>query len=112
MSETNEITSLNIDEVSHEVSDLSEEAQQLVGIYNNWMKREVAIRERLNEVQGELTIIQAAQQTLSAQIVNKVREEVAAKAAEEAAAETAAANVTEPPPAAEPTPEDPKAAAE
>ena len=111
MSEENDITTLNIDEVSYEVSDLSEEAQALVQVYNNWNRREEGIRARLQDVQAELTILGAAKQTLSAQIVTKVREEAAAMAE----AEPAAANVTEPPPAAEApeaTPEDPKAAAE
>lgn len=106
MSDT-DITTLNIDEVSYEVADLSEEVQQLVQIYNNWNRREVGIQERLQDVQAELTILGAAKQTLSAQIVAKVREE----AAVQEAAEPAGANVTEPP-AAETTPEDPKAAAE
>ena len=107
----NDITTLNIDEVAYEVADLSEEAQALVQVYNNWNRREEGIRERLHDVQAELTILGAAKQTLSAQIVAKVREEAAAAAA----AEPAAANVTEPPPeaeGAEATPEDPKAAAE
>lgn len=110
MSDT-DITTLNIDEVTYEVADLSEEVQALVQVYNNWNKREEGIRERMQEVQAEATILGAAKQTLSAQIVNKVREEAAAAAA----AEAPAANVTEPPAAgdsAEATPEDPKAAAE
>ena len=83
MSEANDITVLNIDEVPYEVASLSEETQALVKIYNNWGRKE-------NEAMGEVTIIQAAKQTLSAQIVAKVREEAAAKAA----AEAPAANVT------------------
>ena len=107
----NDITTLNIDEVSYEVADLSDEVQALVQVYNNWNVREEGIRERFQDVQAELTIIGAAKQTLSAQIVAKVREETAAQA-EAPAADPAPANVTEPPPAAEATPEDPKAAAE
>ena len=80
MPTVNDITTLNIDEVAYDVSSLSEEVQGLVEIYNNWNRKE-------NDARGELAILQAAKQTLSAQIVNKVKEETAA----------AATNVTEPP---------------
>lgn len=85
MPTVNDITVLNIDEVPYEVSSLSEETQRLVEVYNAWNQKE-------QDAAGELAILQAAKQTLSAQIVNKVRDETAAAAA--AAAETAATNVT------------------
>lgn len=72
----NDITVLNIDEVAYEVASLSEEAQGLVDVYNRWTTKEDAAR-------GELAILVAAKQTLSAQIVAKVREEAAAMAAAE-----------------------------
>ena len=85
MPTVNDITVLNIDEVPYEVESLSEEIQRLVGVYNAWNQKE-------QDAAGELAILQAAKQTLSAQIVNKVREETAA--AQAAAAETSGANVT------------------
>jgi peptidoglycan hydrolase CwlO-like protein len=96
MSEANDITVLNIDEVPYEVASLSEEAQNLVKIYNNWGRKE-------NEAMGEVAMIQAAKQTLSAQIVAKVREEAAAKEAAEEV-DVPAPNVTtdEAPAATEP----------
>ena len=83
MPTVNDITVLNIDEVPYEVSSLSEETQGLVEVYNNWNRKE-------NEARGELAILQAAKQTLSAQIVAKVREETAA----EEVANAAETNVT------------------
>ena len=107
MPTVDDITILNIDDVAYDVAELSEEAQALVGVYNNWNRKE-------NEAAGELAILQAAKQTLSAQIVAKVRADAAAKAEAEAAAASAEANVTEPPPAEDvvATPENPKAGAE
>ena len=75
MPEVNDITVLNIDEVPYEVSSLSEEVQGLVQVYNNWSRKE-------NEARGELAILQAAKQTLSAQIVQKVRDGAAEAASE------------------------------
>jgi len=86
MPTVNDITVLNIDETPYAVESLSEEAQSLVEVYNAWNQKETDAR-------GELAILQAAKQTLSAQIVAKVREETAAAVAENAMAETAA-NVT------------------
>jgi len=77
----NDITVLNIDETPYEVSALSEQVQALVEVYNAWNQKEV-------DAQGELAILQAAKQTLSAQIVNKVREETAAATEAAALAET------------------------
>ena len=83
MPTVNDITVLNIDETPYAVESLSEEVQGLVEVYNNWNQKE-------SDARGELAILQAAKQTLSAQIVNKVREEQAA----EAEAPAAEANVT------------------
>jgi len=89
MPTVNDITVLNIDETPYEVSALSEQVQALVEVYNAWNQKEV-------DAQGELAILQAAKQTLSAQIVAKVREESAAatEAAALAEANTTEANVT------------------
>jgi len=81
MPTVNDITVLNIDETPYAVESLSEEVQALVEVYNAWNQKE-------SDARGELAILQAAKQTLSAQIVNKVRDE---QAAAEAPAE---ANVT------------------
>ena len=74
----NDITVLNIDEVPYAVESLSEEVQALVEVYNNWNKKE-------SDARGELAILQAAKQTLSGQIVAKVRAETATEAATEEA---------------------------
>ena len=71
MPTVNDITVLNIDETPYAVESLSEEVQALVEVYNNWNQKE-------SDARGELAILQAAKQTLSAQIVNKVRDEQAA----------------------------------
>ncbi len=63
---TNDIITLNIDEVEYKVEDLSAEAKGLVEIYNDWNRKEAEVRD-------ELTRFQAAKQTLSNQIINKVR---------------------------------------
>lgn len=62
----NDITTLNIDEVEYKVEDLSEEAQALINIYNDWNRKEA-------DVQDEVIRFRAAKQTLSNQIINKVR---------------------------------------
>ncbi len=77
MPTVNDITVLNIDETPYAVESLSEEVQALVDVYNNWNRKE-------SDARGELAILQAAKQTLSAQIVNKVREETAAAVEAEA----------------------------
>lgn len=87
MQNENDITVLNIDDVPYEVDKLSEEVRGLVTVYNKWNQKE-------NDARGELAILQAAKQTLSAQIVSTVRSEAEAAAADEAATEVAAANVT------------------
>jgi len=84
MPTVNDITVLNIDETPYAVESLSEDVQALVEVYNAWNQKE-------SDARGELAILQAAKQTLSAQIVAKVREETAAAAAAAAATE---ANVT------------------
>ena len=80
----NDITVLNIDETPYAVETLSEEVQALVEVYNSWNQKE-------SDARGELAILQAAKQTLSAQIVNKVREEQAAAVPAEANVTTAEA---------------------
>lgn len=83
MQTENDITTLNIDEVSYEVDKLSEEVRGLVAVYNRWNRKE-------SDARGELAILQAAKQTLSAQIVATVRSDAETAAANEAAAEVAA----------------------
>ncbi len=82
----NDIKTLTIDEVEYKVEDLSTEAQQLIEIYNDWNRKEADVRD-------ELTRFQAAKQTLSNQIINKVRTD------NEPETETAEVNTTEAPPA-------------
>ena len=67
MSKVTDIEILNIDNTQYEVAKLPEEVRDLVDIYNNWNRKEA-------EVHDELTRFQAAKDTLSRQIVAKVRE--------------------------------------
>jgi len=84
-----DITVLNIDEKPYAVDSLSEEVQGLVDIYNDWNQKEAEVRD-------ELTRFQAAKETLSRQIISKVREDlVAAEAAANDAEATAEAESTE-----------------
>lgn len=62
------ITVLNIDDVPYAVNTLSEDIQSLVTTLDGWNQKEA-------DVYDELNILQAAKQTLSAQIVAKIREE-------------------------------------
>ncbi len=85
MPEVKNIETLTIDEVEYKVGDLTNEAQQLIEIYNDWNRKEAVVRD-------ELTRFQAAKQTLSNQIINKVR------ADNEPETETPEVNTTEAPP--------------
>lgn len=66
MPTVNDIETINIDEVTYKVEELSEEARALVEIYNDWNQKEAEVRD-------ELTRFQAAKQTLSTQIIAKIR---------------------------------------
>jgi len=77
-----DIKVLTIDEKPYAVDSLSEEIQGLVEMYNDWQRQEVVVRD-------ELTRYIAAKETLSQQIITKVREELSA--AEAAAAPAAPA---------------------
>jgi hypothetical protein len=78
MPKVTDITVLNIDEVPYAVESLSAEVQALVDIYNDWNRKEAEVRD-------ELTRFQAAKETLSRQIIGKVREQTAADEAAAAA---------------------------
>jgi len=83
MPRVSDITVLNIDDVPYAVESLSDEVQSLVEIYNEWNRKEAGVRD-------ELTILQAAKETLSRQIIGRVRADLDAEA--QAAAAAAAAN--------------------
>jgi len=68
MPTVNDIETINIDEVTYKVEDLSEEAAALVEIYNDWNRKEADVRD-------ELTRFQAAKQTLSTQIIARIRQD-------------------------------------
>ena len=82
-----DITVLNIDDVPYAVETLPEEVQALVEIYNEWNRKEAEVRD-------ELTRFHAAKETLSRQIVTKVREYLESKKAEESTNETAPADTS------------------
>jgi hypothetical protein len=102
MPEVQPIQVINIDNVPFAVDAMSETAQRLVAIYNEWNQKEADIR-------NELMIIQAAKETLSRQIIEQVRNEKAeAEKAEAEKTESAEAPIapttTEPVPVSEPVP--------
>ncbi len=74
MPKVTDITVLNIDDKPYAVESLSDEIKALVDIYNDWNRKEA-------DVHDELTRFQAAKETLSRQIITKVREHIAAKEA-------------------------------
>jgi len=76
MPKVTDITVLNIDEVPYAVDLLPEEVQGLVEIYNDWNRKEADVRD-------ELTRFQAAKETLSHQIITKVRNHIAETTKEE-----------------------------
>ncbi len=85
MPKVTDITVLNIDETPYAVEALTEEVKALVDVYNDWNRKEADVRD-------ELTRFQAAKETLSRQIIAKVREHIAE---EEAKAEEAKADSEE-----------------
>lgn len=72
MTKAVDIAELNIDEVKYKVEDLPEDVQGLIRIYNEWNQKEVDFRD-------EIVIMQAAKETLSRQIIDKVRAVEASK---------------------------------
>jgi len=84
MVQVQEIKVINIDNVPYAVDAMSETAQRLVTVYNDWNQNEADIRDKL-------MMVQAAKETLSRQIIEQVRTEKAeaeAKLAEESAEST------------------------
>jgi predicted nucleic acid-binding Zn-ribbon protein len=90
MPKVTDITVLNIDEKPYAVESLSDEVKALVDIYNEWNRKEADVRD-------ELTRFQAAKETLSRQIIGKVREGIAAEEAAAVAAAEAETATTEAP---------------
>jgi len=84
MVQVQEIKVINIDNVPYAVEAMSDTAQRLVTVYNDWNQNEADIRD-------QLMMVQAAKETLSRQIIEQVRTEKAeaeAKLAEESAEST------------------------
>jgi hypothetical protein len=78
------ITTLNIDNVSVNVADLSPAVQNLVGVYNEW-------NQDFADAQQKAAQLQAALNDLSRQIIVQIKkEEEDKKAAEAAPAESTA----------------------
>ncbi len=72
MPKVKDITVLNIDDKPYAVESLTDEVKALVDIYNEWSRKEA-------DVHDELTRFQAAKETLSRQIIGKVREHIASE---------------------------------
>ena len=87
------ITIINVDEVPHAVSDMSENVKRLVSIYNDWRNDE-------DGAKSELLKNQAAMRDLSREIVMTIKQEKETKAQEEAAIQQAQEDAQK---AAEPT---------
>ena len=91
------ITIINVDNVPHAVSDMSDTVKRLVQIYNEW-------RDDEEETKSELLKVQAAMRDLSREIVVTIKKEKEDAAADQrkadeavafAKAETEAANESE-----------------
>ena len=87
MVQSTDIKVLNIDGTPYAVDDMSEEVKGLVKVWNGWSEKE-------NELSDSLTMVRAAKETLSRQIISTVRKEKAD--AEAAAAEAAPQTTTAP----------------
>lgn len=70
------VTTLNIDDKTLQVADLSQRVQNLVGVYNEW-------NQKLADAQSQFSLVQAGLNDLSRQIILQIKqdEEEAAKAA-------------------------------
>ena len=75
------VQSLNIDGITLQVADLSQQVQALVSVYNEW-------NQKLSDAQGQFALVQAALNDLSRQIIVQVKKDsdAAAAAANDAAA--------------------------
>lgn len=89
MPKVTDITVLNIDETPYAVESLTDEIIALVDVYNEWNRKEADVRD-------ELTRFQAAKETLSRQIIGKVREHIAEDDDSEEVVETAPAANAQP----------------
>lgn len=91
------VTTLNIDNQSLQVADLSQQVQSLVGVYNEW-------NQKLADAQSVFAMTQAALNDLSRQIIVQIKTDAdaAAKAANDAAAAANTAVTTDASPASAP----------
>jgi len=72
------ITIINVDDVPHAVSDMSEEVKRLVDFYNDWRTEEAQLK-------GDTLKVQAAMRDLSREIITTIRREKEQADAEQAA---------------------------
>ena len=66
---------ITIDEVQHKIEDMSKPVQQIVNIFNRWNDNEADAQYELNLLADKVTMIRAAKDTISRQILEKIREE-------------------------------------
>ncbi len=85
------VTTLNVDNTTYNVADLSQAVQTLVSVYNDW-------NQDLANAQSKYLMVQAALNDLQRQIITQLKADLdaAAKAANDAAANDAATNTTAP----------------
>ena len=90
------ITIINVDDVPHAVSDMSDTVKRLVDFYNSW-------REQEAEQQSALLMTQAAMRDISREIVLTIKsDKEAAEASAQAVTDAAAAADAASEPVAEP----------
>lgn len=88
MIKVDDVKILNIDEVPYEVEKMSKEVQSMVSVFNGWNQRDA-------EVADELTMVRAAKNDLSRNIILQVRKELQEAAESEKATEATEGGNTE-----------------
>lgn len=70
---------ITIDETPYAVDSMSDDVQQMVKVFNRWNDDEADIQHEVNLLADKISMIRAAKDTVSRQILDKVREEKRAK---------------------------------
>jgi hypothetical protein len=77
---------ITIDNTPYAVDTMSDEVQEMVKVFNRWNDAEAGKQHELNILGDQISMLQAAKDTVSRQILEKVREDNAAKENAEAEA--------------------------
>lgn len=73
---------ITIDETPYAVDNMSEEVQEMVKVFNRWNENEAEKQYEINLLGDQISMMRAAKDTVSRQILEKVRTENAEKEAE------------------------------